>query len=527
MRLLSAALFSQWCYYSAPLLFTACATYADLGGDIRASVKASALGNTVSYSVVDVESGRVLAAENEAIPRKPASNMKLFTTAAALEAVGPDFKFQTQLVYENRNGVSRLIVIGSGDPGFADPELLAHMSFTDAAGAVHTGLTSHDLLNWWSDAVVKAGVTRVAEIVIDARIFDRECYNPAWPSDQRTRPYCAEVWGLNFHANMMLIGARATDAGKVVLDKFEPQYDWVLGRNVATVGGAKSKSTFVVTRSATDNTLTASGRLRAGTRVDVDLSVHDTPTLFAELLARKLKARGVEVISARVAGLNDSAAEGTVLGVIETPLFAVLARANTDSSNLHAEALLKRLGAFHANPRGAAVSENYTGGSWANGCIALKASIDRRIGADAAPFVISDGCGLSHDNRVTAAGMTKWLSSLAADKVLGSTFLNSLALAGESGTVKSRFPALAGSPITVRCKTGYINGVSCLSGVVIAPDGRMTAFSVLINGIEKVGGAARPKQLQEAIVMDIVRDLSKPNTSRANVQVPDTNQPTR
>ena len=62
----------------------------------------------------------------------------------------------------------------------------------------------------------------------------------------------------------------------------------------------------------------------------------------------------------------------------------------------------------------------------------------------------------------------------------------------------------------MRCKTGYINGVSCLSGVVIAPSGRKIAFSVLTNGIEKIG-TDRPKKLQEALVMDIVRALSIPN----------------
>ncbi len=510
-----------------PAVLAVGGAFADVGSDIRQSLRVAALNDTVSLSVVDVATGAVYAAERESLGRKPASNMKLLTTGAALAAFGPEFKFQTRLLHNATGDSSRLILVGSGDPGLGDPELLARLPFTDAAGVVHSGLTSSDLMNWWSDKVRAAGIARVSEIVIDSRIFDRESYNPSWPSDQRTRPYCAEVWGLNFHTNMMVIGARAADGGKVVLDRFEPQYDWILARNVASVGSSKSKQTFVVTRSATDNALTASGKIRPGAQVEVDLAVHDTPTLFGELLARNLRAHGIEVGTTRVAAANDPEAMGTVLGVIETPLAAVLARANTDSNNLHAEALFKRLGAFTANPRDAVVNASFLSGSWENGRAALARSIQQRIGADGTPFVIADGCGLSHDNRVTAAGMTSWLCSFARDPVLRAPFLDSLALAGESGTVRKRFAKLAGGSVSVRCKTGSINGVSCLSGVAIAADGRMIAFSVLVNQTEKVGGATRPHALQEAVVMDIVRELSGPRAAGAQVLAPQSEPPTR
>ncbi|MFM7260176.1 MAG: D-alanyl-D-alanine carboxypeptidase, partial [bacterium] len=210
---------------------------------------------------------------------------------------------------------------------------------------------------------------------------------------------------------------------------------------------------------------------------------------------------------ARVAGPTDPAPIGTVVGVIETPISVVLERTNTDSANLYAESLLKRLGAAHANRGGATeVGPNWIGGSWSNGTAALRDAVSGRIGSAADGFVFADGCGLSHSNRVTAIGTATWLRSIALDSRIAATFRESLAVAGESGTVKSRFASIASSPVRVHCKTGFINGVSTLSGLIVAPTGEQFAFSVLANGLEKIG-TDRARKAQEAIVTHAVKWL--------------------
>ena len=470
---------------------------------IRKSVQAAGLGASLACTVVRCEDGAVLFDANGSLPLKPASNMKVFTTGAALQRFGTDFKFRTPLLLDKAQ--RRLTIVGDGDPAFGDPKVLERMSFVDEAGKAVPGITAAKLLNMWVDAVVRSGQTTINELVVDGRIFDHECYNPTWPTDQRSRPYCAEVWGFNYHANMMLLGASAGDSGRVTLDQLEPDYSWAIARNTAQIGPAKSKSTFVVTRNATSNALSISGRLPAKTSTVKDLSMHDAPALFAELFARALRARGIEVMSARVAGIHDPAPTGETLGVIQTPIAVVLERTNTDSANLYAECLIKRLGA--ASVRSASrepigsTREPHTG-SWSNGTAALRTAIHTTIGSGDQGFVLADGCGLSHSNRITSAGQAMWLRALAVDPINSSAFLNSLALAGSTGTVKSRFERLAGNPVKVRCKTGYINGVSTLSGIVEAPDGRKIAFSVLGHNLEKIG-TDRAKKAQEAVVMNI------------------------
>ena len=476
---------------------------------IRKGVRAANLSTSLACTVVRCEDGAVIFDENGNAPFKPASNMKVFTTGVALQRLGPDFKFRTTLLLDKAQ--RRLTIVGDGDPAFGDPKVLERMSFTDAAGNALPGLKASRLLDWWVDAVARAGQTSISELVIDSRIFDNECYNPTWPTDQRSRPYCAEVWGFNYHANMMLISARAGDSGRVALDALEPDYSWAIAKNTAQAGPAKSKSTFVVTRNATSNALTISGRLPAKTSTVVDLSMHNAPGLFAELFARALRARGIEVGAVRVAMPADPAPTGETLGVIETPISVVLERTNTDSANLYAECLLKRVGAASVNPNGT-LGPQWTAGSWSNGTRALRDSIHATIGSADQGFVIADGCGLSHSNRITSAGQAAWLRTLAMDPRVSKEFLQSLALAGSTGTVKDRFDRLAGNPVKVRCKTGYINGVSTLSGVVEAPDGRKIAFSVLGNNLEKIG-TDRARKAQEAVVMAIVHALDDSNNA--------------
>ena len=76
--------------------------------------------------------------------------------------------------------------------------------------------------------------------------------------------------------------------------------------------------------------------------------------------------------------------------------------------------------------------------------------------------------------------------------------------------MRRRFPDLSDSQVEVRCKTGYIRGVSTLSGLAIATDGRAIAFSILGNNLAQGDQIARARSMQEAMVRRIVRELSPP-----------------
>ena len=180
-------------------------------------------------------------------------------------------------------------------------------------------------------------------------------------------------------------------------------------------------------------------------------------------------------------------------------------RCNEQSQNLYAESLLKRV-----------VHERLGGpGTWADADTAIKAIARERLGPGSAALLegvrIDDGSGLSRGNTLTPTFVTAWLDSFVDDPELEEVFIESLSRGGDpdDGTLRRRFKdilvdgkrtSLPGG-YRVDGKSGYINGVSCLSGYVTGPDGRRWSFSVLCNGVgHDVRGA---KTLQERIVREI------------------------
>jgi D-alanyl-D-alanine carboxypeptidase/D-alanyl-D-alanine-endopeptidase (penicillin-binding protein 4) len=215
----------------------------------------------------------------------------------------------------------------------------------------------------------------------------------------------------------------------------------------------------------------------------ISVPIHDPPLYVGTVLAETLKAGGIRITgkvsrdrTIRAEMLKPPAAPSTqpavqVLAVFETPIENVISRANKDSINLYAECLCKRIGA-------AATGES---GSTANGTAVMSDFVGNTVGIAGNEFKFDDGCGLSRDNGVSANAICRILEHdyLGPNR---DAFVTSLAIGGVDGkTLKKRFnDDLKGR---VFAKTGYIRGVSCLSGLAKSKDDQMFAFSILINDI--------------------------------------------
>jgi D-alanyl-D-alanine carboxypeptidase len=150
------------------LFSAALASAGQLDSELRQIIQRSRLNQcTIGVVIMDAQTGDLLASSDADDSFIPASNMKLFSSGAALAALGPDFSFQTTLellpsvdtpVGEVPALGGRLVVRGSGDPAFADPELLDQMN-----------LGVEDLLATWVKATKDAGVSEVGELIIDPR----------------------------------------------------------------------------------------------------------------------------------------------------------------------------------------------------------------------------------------------------------------------------------------------------------------------------------------------------------------------
>jgi D-alanyl-D-alanine carboxypeptidase/D-alanyl-D-alanine-endopeptidase (penicillin-binding protein 4) len=478
--------------------------HADLGAEISRAVSATGLKKArigVSVRRVDApgdSAARALPAVSilAGEPLVPASNMKLVTTGAALLTLGADFAFRTRLVHDG----DRLVIVGDGDPAFADPALLSESTMTLPNGTVKQGITVEDLVGAWVRAVSASGIRSVREVIADDRIFAREGHHPVWPRDQLSESYCTPPSGLNFHVNALRIWPRHVEGSAPDLSRMEPAIPGMDIRNRASSRkGRNDRNSIWFAMSPADGSLTAHGNVRQSYADPVEVALADPASSLALLLAERLKAAGVAVGGARSAVDSDPAPAGRTVGpVIESPLSTVITRCNVDSQNMYAEALLKRIA--HAR----------TGqpGNWGDGARAIHETVARVIGVQpAAQFAISDGSGLSRANRVTADGMTRWLVALADDPSAGRAFADSLAVNGRSGTVRKRMNDIDPAHAVVQCKTGYIDGTSCLSGYVTAPDGRRYAFSVLANGLTEPAAVSKAKQLQDRIARILADQL--------------------
>jgi D-alanyl-D-alanine carboxypeptidase/D-alanyl-D-alanine-endopeptidase (penicillin-binding protein 4) len=166
--------------------------------------------------------------------------------------------------------------------------------------------------------------------------------------------------------------------------------------------------------------------------------------------------------------------------------------------NLYAEALGKRTG-FAAS--------GGQSGSWANGTAAVGAFL-QKAGVPETEFHLDDGCGLSHQNTVSPNAMVRVLAYDFFSKNR-QAYTNALSIAGSDGTLERRFPGpYADLRGRVFGKSGFVEGVSSLSGYVHAKDDQWYAFSILMNGIPRKSNSSY-KPLQEAIVHAIDEQAAK------------------
>lgn len=486
----------------------------DIEQHLNQIVRAGDLRDTrVAMMVMDLDSGQQLAALNADEPMIPASNMKVITTAAALDVLGPDFMFRTELrVIEPLDppgagsadgpGVSEigtaglngaiLLVRGDGDPAFGDPKLLSEH-----------GLVVDELFEQWTRAVAGTGIRRFDRLVVDDQVFDRQFVHPAWPKADLVRYYGAQVAGLNFYLNCLEVLPVPTVVGEAPRIELFPTAPFLETVNRAKTGG---RDLFSIDRRLGTNELIFAGSIRNRRSEPFRVTVHDPPIFFARLLALHMSKQGIEV--GVIARASDEAplAPSRLLHLVQTSISQVLNRTNRDSQNLFAEALLKRMG------------RQVTGrpGSWRQGAAAVRMALRKsnRLDTGTAALCISDGSGLTRDNRVTARLLVELLRSMHRDPAKAAIFRDSLSLGGTNGTLRDRFGDLHGQ---VFAKSGYLRGVSGLSGYLVLPafgrgqpEPRTIGFSFLFNGFDPHKRNYDIKNLQDKLVTLIDQALTDP-----------------
>jgi serine-type D-Ala-D-Ala carboxypeptidase/endopeptidase (penicillin-binding protein 4) len=424
---------------------------ADLAGRVETIVASQTQGKVrIAVKIVNPASGSVIYSHNASEPLIPASNMKLVTTAAALNYLGPDFAYLTGVGLIGDS----IAVIGSGDPLLGD-KLTLQKNKLDARW----------MLRDIAEILRRNNIATLSDVIIDSTVFDDELVQPSWPKSELNRWYAAEVAGINYNDNCIEIIAE-TVGSKVELT-LDPPTSYVKIINNCKAA-AKPPDTVWGARPSGSNVITVAGVCHKKCE-PVRVTIDRPPAFFGFLLAEELKRSGVIIRGQLVEREILPQDQFKLLAVYSTSLWEVFERSNKDSLGLAAESLLKTIAAYR-QPSG-------KGGSWAQGRQFVSDYLVS-LGISSDEFVIDDGCGLSENNRLSANLLTATLLDIYK-KPEWQRFKETLAVGGEDGTVGKWFnePKYKGK---IFAKTGYIGGVKSLSGVCTTEAGDRV-FSIITN----------------------------------------------
>jgi len=423
--------------------------------------------------IVDAETGETFYEQNASKYFVPASNMKLFSTALALEKLGPQFRFHTTL--ESTGAISPegeltadLVLVGRGDSN------LSNRKFPFYLKEEFDGLPEKTLAELADKLVVKGVKSISGDVVGDDSYFPRERYPNGWEVDDMVWEYGAAISALIVNDNTVTLTLTpGQTAGDPVRAAVAPTTQDFVVENRVTTSSESVKADITLTREPGAHLVVVRGTLPEKSAPRKLVLAIEEPALHAAILLKQLlEDRGVKVdggLRARHEPVNPVAgSEPTVLAEhISIPLGDSVKLVNKISQNLHTESLL-RTAARQV-------------GVWNSPDDLMKFAADFYIKVGIAPndVIQTDGSGLSRHDLITPRAVVTLLRYAQAQPWFESYYA-SLPVSGIDGSLEER---MKNTPAAgrVHAKTGSVEHVRALSGFADTAGGRRLVFSFLTN----------------------------------------------
>lgn len=411
----------------------------------------------MSVLVQNLNTGEVIDSYRAEYVVPPASVMKLLTTGAALEILGPGFRFPTLIEYsgtiENGTLHGNLYIRGGCDPSLG-----------------WQGKTA--FLNQWVKAVQKAGIQAIdGGVVADMTMLDGDAQNPSWLCEDAGNYYAPGIFALNYYGNTMNIVLKSGEPGSVAtVVGTEPKVEDVYFINHVRCDKISYDGAFVSgIPFSRERYLTGAVPSNLGT-FGVKGDLPNPGLLLARHFTNRLRESGVSVKrdATYEADYNPLTPARNELYIhYSEPLSEIIKETNVNSNNLYAESLFRFLGTRYTLPGTIHNSQDLLRDYW------------RRRGVTIQNAIIKDGCGLAPQDAVSAKTFVQLLTimSRSANK---DAWMASLPVSGQSGTLKSLCP---GTPLDgrIHAKSGTIAGTKNFAGYIDMPNGDTWVFAILIN----------------------------------------------
>ncbi len=448
-------------------------------------------------AVYSLDQKRTLYAYNAERLFTPASNTKLFTTAAALHLLGPDYRFHTSVeaaaAPDSQGRIAGdLVLVGRGDPtlsGRTWPYQPPPPPGAPAAPA--SALPPDQAIENFADQLQQRGVKVVeGDIIGDDSYFADERWGEGWSQDDLVWDYGAPVSALTINDNVMLLDATpAARVGDTAVLRFDP---WqgvgnVINRlQTVAAGGARD---IELERRLGSEDIEVWGTIPQGSAIEHTAVAVTDPALFAaRLLQAALARRGILVygrprarhdVAHPLPGTEPVAAGGRVeLAAHDSiPLGQDLQLLDKISQNLHAELVFRLLGKLRVGK-----------GSLAGGRQVVTDFLTQ-AGVPPQEYFFRDGSGMSRENLVAPEAVVRLLTFMDAQPE-AATWRSLLPIGGRDGSLGSRFRN-ADVRGRILAKTGTLEHVRALSGYATTARGERLAFSILVNNSSEPGPMIR------------------------------------
>lgn len=431
-----------------------------------------------AFLAVDMQTQEVIAQHQPDLALKPASTLKLLTTASALELLQPDYKFQTRLEYSGTIDTNSrvlhgsIIIKGGGDPTLGS----AYFEQTKV----------HTFLNHWLEAFKELGIDSVnGGIIGDASLYHPDPIPNTWSWINLGNYFGAGACGLSIYDNSYTIhfstGYSLGDTA--IINGIVPYIPELVLENAVIADSINYDNTNIF-GAPFQNKRIVRGTLPLN-RADFQVkgSVPDPAYMAAYELHRILSDNGIKInavptsLRQMQASTNKLNQRTTFDTIYSPPLSEIVKQTNTKSINLFAEHFLLQ------------IAMESGGMAFTDSATKIMKRFWKNRGMDVQGLSVADGSGLSHYNALTPRQMVYLLSYLKNTSPYFDVFYESLPHANNPGTLKNYF---AKNPEikTVRAKSGTLKGSKAFAGYVMSKSGREIAFCVIATNYSCPGRQA-------------------------------------
>jgi serine-type D-Ala-D-Ala carboxypeptidase/endopeptidase (penicillin-binding protein 4) len=480
-------------------------TLAELQARIRERLNRPELRRgQIGVKIASLSSGKVIFEENAEKYFMPASNMKNFTVATAIERLTPDYHFVTSVYAAAPPDASGLIkgnlrIYGRGDVSIST----AFFQLDDSDNDPVTGKTDPNKVYYKGidrlvDRIVAAGVKRIeGDLVGDDSYFVGDALPGTWEWDDLQWYYGAEVSALPLNDNAVDLKVKPSSVGGFCAVDLQPANPVIRIVNLCTTTAAGTPRTLGIEKKLNQNIIEVTGTLPVGNNgFSNSITVTRPAELFVAILKQRLEQKGITITgqTRAIAPRSPAATETVEIAKLESPpLSSIAAKTMKPSQNMYTETLLRTLGEEARKRNGGSETPSNSITLGINEVRNFLTSVG--IAEDA--IIQHDGSGLSRHDLITPAAVVRLYTYMGKESRFSQVWRDALTIAGVDGTLKNRFVGTRAA-LNVRGKTGTIDQVSALSGYVTTAAGEQLVFSFVVNGVNE--GRLRTSAMDDVVV---------------------------